>query len=64
MVVQKKYDYTNHITQNLNNNDKVMVIVGSGHIYILKQLLEASNNFNVITFYDWTKKNNMGVPHD
>lgn len=42
----------NHITQNLNNNDKVVVIVGSGHIYIIKQLLEASNNFNVITFDD------------
>lgn len=50
----------NNITQNLNNNDQVIVIVGSGHVYILKQFLEASNKFNVMTFYDWVENNNMG----
>lgn len=54
----------NNITQNLNNNDKVIVIVGSGHVYILKQLLEASNKFNIMTFYDWIENNNMGGTHD
>lgn len=47
----------NNITQNLNNNDKVIVIIGSGHVYILKQLLETSYKFNLMTFYDWVESN-------
>lgn len=47
----------NNITRNLKDNEKVIVIVGSDHIYILKQLLEASNKFNVMTFYDWVESN-------
>lgn len=54
----------NNITHNLKNNDKVIVIVGSGHVYILKQFLQASNNFNVMTFYDWVQNNNIGDSHD
>ena len=42
----------NNVTRNLVNSDKVIIIVGSGHIYILKQLLEASNKFDVTTFYE------------
>lgn len=42
----------NNITKNLTRDDKIMVIVGSGHTYILKQLLEVSEKFNVYTFYE------------
>ena len=47
----------NNVTRNLVNSDKVIIIVGYGHIYILKQLLEASNKFDVITFYEWIENN-------
>lgn len=43
----------NNITKNLHSNSRVIMIVGAGHIYILKQLLEASGKFDVLTFYDW-----------
>lgn len=46
----------NNITKNLAPDDKVIVIVGSDHIYILKQLLEASESFDVFTFYEWLEK--------
>lgn len=48
----------NNITSGLVNEDKVIVIVGSDHIYILKNLLESSNHFNVMTFYNWVNLNN------
>lgn len=48
----------NNITENLDDTDKVIVIVGSDHVYILKQMLESSNAFNVMTFYEWMEFNN------
>lgn len=48
----------NNITEDLDDTDKVIVIVGSDHVYILKQMLESSNTFNVMTFYEWMEFNN------
>ncbi|MFC3899515.1 DUF5694 domain-containing protein [Aliicoccus persicus] len=43
----------NNITRNLKDDSRVIMIVGAGHIYILKQLLESSGKFDVKTFHDW-----------
>ena len=43
----------NNITREIDNDSRVIMIVGAGHLYILKQLLESSGKFEVETFYEW-----------
>lgn len=47
---------THYITKDLIEKDKVIVIVGQSHLYILKQMLEGSDDYNVLTFYDYVQK--------
>ena len=43
----------NNITRNTDTHSRVIMIVGAGHLYILKQLLESSGKFEANTFYEW-----------
>lgn len=43
----------NNITREIYADSRVIMIVGAGHLYILKQMLESSGKFEVQTFYDW-----------
>jgi pheromone shutdown protein TraB len=37
-----------NILENSNENDRILVIIGSGHIFYLNQLLENNSEFNMI----------------
>lgn len=47
---------THHISKDLKEKDKVIVIVGQSHLYILKQMLLGSNDYDVLTFYEYLQK--------
>ena len=42
-----------YILKGLKENEKVIVIVGQSHLYILKQMLEGSDDYDALTFYDY-----------
>ena len=45
-----------HIANPLQEGDRALVIVGSGHIYALEDMLKATKQYNVINFNEYMKK--------
>ena len=46
---------THYISKDLKENEKVIVVVGQSHLYLLKQMLEGSDDYDVLTFYDYVQ---------